>query len=230
MEVKDPSIKLFGTMISMPLQCSVSTTHSFEPVRPFSLSSSPDTSARDQYSSKIELITPKQEDGASPQIQEDLKSLTSLGVCENPKTKALSPSVERENFVLKSSKFGEQSETSTQQEKTPKKPDKILSCRRCNSMETKFCYFNNYNVNQSRHFYKNYQRYWIARGTTRNVPVGDVLTFGSSNYAICDSMASVLNLAKNIQNGVLNGVHVSKQNITISCSREYNGDDHLLWS
>ncbi|KAL2499929.1 Cyclic dof factor 2 [Abeliophyllum distichum] len=39
-------------------------------------------------------------------------------------------------------------------------------------MDTKFCYFNNYNVNQPRHFCKNCQRYWTAGGTMRNVPVG----------------------------------------------------------
>ncbi|KAI5071146.1 hypothetical protein GOP47_0013397 [Adiantum capillus-veneris] len=45
-------------------------------------------------------------------------------------------------------------------------------CPRCNSTETKFCYFNNYNVNQPRHFCKHCQRYWTAGGTLRNVPVG----------------------------------------------------------
>ncbi|GER45341.1 Dof zinc finger protein [Striga asiatica] len=57
-------------------------------------------------------------------------------------------------------------------ETTLKKPDKILPCPRCNSMDTKFCYFNNYNVNQPRHFCKNCQRYWTAGGSMRNVPVG----------------------------------------------------------
>ncbi|XP_062190539.1 cyclic dof factor 2-like isoform X2 [Phragmites australis] len=58
------------------------------------------------------------------------------------------------------------------QDKALKKPDKILPCPRCNSMDTKFCYYNNYNVNQPRHFCKNCQRYWTAGGTMRNVPVG----------------------------------------------------------
>lgn len=61
---------------------------------------------------------------------------------------------------------------STDQEKILKKPDKILQCPRCNSLDTKFCYFNNYNVNQPRHFCKNCQRYWTAGGTMRNVPIG----------------------------------------------------------
>ncbi|KAG8097017.1 hypothetical protein GUJ93_ZPchr0013g37011 [Zizania palustris] len=53
-----------------------------------------------------------------------------------------------------------------------KKPDKILPCPRCSSMDTKFCYYNNYNINQPRHFCKNCQRYWTAGGAMRNVPVG----------------------------------------------------------
>ncbi|KAE8678198.1 Dof zinc finger protein DOF1.3 [Hibiscus syriacus] len=61
---------------------------------------------------------------------------------------------------------------STDQEKAFKRPDKILPCPRCNSFDTKFCYFNNYNVNQPRHFCKNCQRYWTAGGTMRNVPIG----------------------------------------------------------
>ncbi|XP_039042306.1 cyclic dof factor 1-like [Hibiscus syriacus] len=63
-------------------------------------------------------------------------------------------------------------ESSKNEEKTLKKPDKILPCPRCNSKETKFCYYNNYNVNQPRHFCKNCQRYWTAGGAMRNVPVG----------------------------------------------------------
>ncbi|XP_006291025.2 cyclic dof factor 3 [Capsella rubella] len=56
--------------------------------------------------------------------------------------------------------------------KVLKKPTKILPCPRCKSMDTKFCYYNNYNINQPRHFCKACQRYWTAGGTMRNVPVG----------------------------------------------------------
>ncbi|KAL8217583.1 hypothetical protein R6Q57_020956 [Mikania cordata] len=58
------------------------------------------------------------------------------------------------------------------QPRTLKKPDKILPCPRCDSMNTKFCYFNNNNINQPRHFCKSCQRYWTAGGTMRNMPVG----------------------------------------------------------
>lgn len=53
-----------------------------------------------------------------------------------------------------------------------KRAEKIIACPRCNSMDTKFCYFNNYNVNQPRHFCKGCQRYWTAGGALRNVPIG----------------------------------------------------------
>ncbi|GAB4831409.1 hypothetical protein Ancab_005420 [Ancistrocladus abbreviatus] len=53
-----------------------------------------------------------------------------------------------------------------------KRLNKIIPCPRCKSMETKFCYFNNYNVNQPRHFCRCCQRYWTAGGALRNVPVG----------------------------------------------------------
>ncbi|XP_022926649.1 dof zinc finger protein DOF1.5-like isoform X1 [Cucurbita moschata] len=53
-----------------------------------------------------------------------------------------------------------------------KRPEKIIPCPRCKSMDTKFCYFNNYNVNQPRHFCKGCQRYWTAGGALRNVPIG----------------------------------------------------------
>lgn len=53
-----------------------------------------------------------------------------------------------------------------------RKPDKLVACPRCDSLDTKFCYYNNYNINQPRHFCKSCQRYWTAGGTLRNVLVG----------------------------------------------------------
>ncbi|XP_043706525.1 dof zinc finger protein DOF3.1-like [Telopea speciosissima] len=47
-----------------------------------------------------------------------------------------------------------------------------LKCPRCDSMNTKFCYYNNYNLSQPRHFCKNCRRYWTKGGALRNIPVG----------------------------------------------------------
>ncbi|KAG2701409.1 hypothetical protein I3843_06G039600 [Carya illinoinensis] len=50
--------------------------------------------------------------------------------------------------------------------------DQALNCPRCNSVNTKFCYYNNYNLSQPRYFCKTCRRYWTEGGSLRNVPVG----------------------------------------------------------
>ncbi|TKY71670.1 Dof zinc finger protein DOF5.4 [Spatholobus suberectus] len=47
-----------------------------------------------------------------------------------------------------------------------------LKCPRCDSINTKFCYYNNYNKSQPRHFCRACKRHWTKGGTLRNVPVG----------------------------------------------------------
>ncbi|XP_020220883.1 dof zinc finger protein DOF1.4 [Cajanus cajan] len=47
-----------------------------------------------------------------------------------------------------------------------------LKCPRCDSINTKFCYYNNYNKAQPRHFCRACKRHWTKGGTLRNVPVG----------------------------------------------------------
>ncbi|MQL93803.1 hypothetical protein Taro_026451 [Colocasia esculenta] len=47
-----------------------------------------------------------------------------------------------------------------------------LRCPRCNSTNTKFCYYNNYSRVQPRHLCKACRRHWTEGGTLRNVPVG----------------------------------------------------------
>ncbi|KAK8514415.1 hypothetical protein V6N12_009121 [Hibiscus sabdariffa] len=60
-----------------------------------------------------------------------------------------------------------------QQERKPRpQPDQALKCPRCDSTNTKFCYYNNYSLSQPRYFCKSCRRYWTKGGTLRNVPVG----------------------------------------------------------
>eukprot|EP01018_Ginkgo_biloba_P012470 Gb_20144 [translate_table: standard] len=47
-----------------------------------------------------------------------------------------------------------------------------LKCPRCESTNTKFCYYNNYSLTQPRYFCKSCRRYWTKGGSLRNVPVG----------------------------------------------------------
>ncbi|XP_058772494.1 cyclic dof factor 1-like [Vicia villosa] len=107
------------------------------------------------------------------------------------------PSAETEASQQNSTKLDEQSDVS--QDKTPKKPDIIVPCPRCKSMDTKFCYYNNYNVKQPRHFCKNCQRYWTSGGTARKMLVG---AGRRKNKATCNypQMSTVLTFGSNSSN------------------------------
>lgn len=48
----------------------------------------------------------------------------------------------------------------------------VIKCPRCDSPNTKFCYYNNYSLTQPRHFCKTCRRYWTNGGSLRNVPIG----------------------------------------------------------
>uniref|UniRef100_A0ACD5WXA2 Uncharacterized protein n=1 Tax=Avena sativa TaxID=4498 RepID=A0ACD5WXA2_AVESA len=51
-------------------------------------------------------------------------------------------------------------------------PEPALKCPRCDSTNTKFCYYNNYSLSQPRHFCKACRRYWTRGCALRTVPVG----------------------------------------------------------
>ncbi|XVF05521.1 hypothetical protein REPUB_Repub05bG0179300 [Reevesia pubescens] len=44
-------------------------------------------------------------------------------------------------------------------------PEPAQKCPRCESTNTKFCYFNNYSLSQPRHFCKTCRRYWTKGGS-----------------------------------------------------------------
>lgn len=172
---KDPAIKLFGKTIQLP-ETLTDSQDADGAVKSEDRSSSEGSSSSDDQSNNNnndnkdqpeEKSMDKEEDRANSTLSEEVtEPNTTSTLNENPTT----ASAETESANAKASKS--QEEQSEQQDKTLKKPDKILPCPRCNSMDTKFCYYNNYNVNQPRHFCKNCQRYWTAGGTMRNVPVG----------------------------------------------------------
>lgn len=58
------------------------------------------------------------------------------------------------------------------QQQQQQQQQQALRCPRCDSSNTKFCYYNNYSLSQPRHFCKACKRYWTRGGTLRNVPVG----------------------------------------------------------
>lgn len=64
-----------------------------------------------------------------------------------------------------------------------------LRCPRCDSSNTKFCYYNNYNLTQPRHFCKTCRRYWTKGGSLRNVPIGGGCRKNKSVSASTNSVA-----------------------------------------
>ncbi|XP_068657297.1 dof zinc finger protein DOF2.4-like [Aristolochia californica] len=66
----------------------------------------------------------------------------------------------------------EGSSSSTSSSSTSSSEQQNLRCPRCDSSNTKFCYYNNYNLTQPRHFCKTCRRYWTKGGALRNVPIG----------------------------------------------------------
>uniref|UniRef100_A0A7N0TQ69 Dof-type domain-containing protein n=1 Tax=Kalanchoe fedtschenkoi TaxID=63787 RepID=A0A7N0TQ69_KALFE len=159
-EVRDPPIKLFGADIHFPETSPSSDDADL-------LIPSPSESAADRCQitrDQCEILSPIREP-----VKYDGPPSTSHGEERKRIGHAAGDGVNKD-CALKDDQCVETDPDS--QEKVLKKPEKVIPCPRCSSFNTKFCYFNNYNVNQPRHFCKNCQRYWTAGGTMRNVPVG----------------------------------------------------------
>lgn len=148
---KDPAIKLFGRTISLPESQFSDESESQD--NGSSLMAKPEAEECRNENSLIMDEVVSTECCKGEQLQSSIKHPIASQATMKPK--------------------GHQEDSDGSGEPKPmRRPDKILPCPRCNSSDTKFCYFNNYNVNQPRHFCKSCQRYWTAGGTVRNVPVG----------------------------------------------------------
>ncbi|KAL6518601.1 hypothetical protein OROGR_019103 [Orobanche gracilis] len=77
---------------------------------------------------------------------------------------------DRKNGTHSSSTYRRNSPSATRPQ--PKDPVGIIKCPRCDSPNTKFCYYNNYSLTQPRHFCKTCRRYWTKGGALRSVPIG----------------------------------------------------------
>ncbi|XP_010503351.1 PREDICTED: cyclic dof factor 3-like [Camelina sativa] len=161
MESRDPAIKLFGTKIPFPAVVQLPVTVDEE-------EEEDDWSGGDggEDKSVYNKVTPELSDNKKNKNCND-RSLNSSN-----ESKPETGDKEEETSTDQIENSDSPEEQTTADGKTLKKPTKILPCPRCKSMETKFCYYNNYNINQPRHFCKACQRYWTAGGTMRNVPVG----------------------------------------------------------
>lgn len=222
-ETKDPKIKLFGKTIQLPenspeppppavvegvdsggacpLQVEdVACEDSAEQDR----SLAEEDKVGEEGDSKKESVAEKpmdckDRDGAESVMSEELSEPNATAAEKD----SIAASADNEAAPAKDSKPEEEQGDIN---KTPKKPDKIIPCPRCNSMDTKFCYFNNYNVSQPRHFCKNCQRYWTAGGTMRNVPVGAGRRKNKNSTSQFHHI-SVPEALQNIHSNISNGIH-----------------------
>ncbi|KAJ7529352.1 hypothetical protein O6H91_15G045800 [Diphasiastrum complanatum] len=183
------AIKLFGKTIALPLYINPDIEVNTEnPMNARSISLT-DFKSSDAPEKESQYLSSPEEDERFPSlVPEEIRSssssnrgykedkqVESFSAADDPLTaagvtdaKPQSKSGEGDDKA----KSDEDPQSSVSEERARRKPDKAVSCPRCESLDTKFCYYNNYNLNQPRHFCKNCQRYWTAGGSLRNVPVG----------------------------------------------------------
>ncbi|KAG2251758.1 hypothetical protein Bca52824_081894 [Brassica carinata] len=238
--MSDPAIKLFGKTIPLPELVGVDSSSSYtehQHQNPVQLSDSCTRDDEEMGDSGLAGEDGGDDAGFHGGGSESEKEEKDNQLRDESSNVTMASSITEKTKTTKATKTDEESsqnnETCSREGKL-KKPDKILPCPRCDSMETKFCYYNNYNVNQPRHFCKRCQRYWTAGGTMRNVPVGagrrknkslashynrhnhpNLLTFGTDSV-LCESMASGLNLAEKSMLNTQTGQQEPNESVAIS--------------
>jgi hypothetical protein len=91
----------------------------------------------------------------------------------SPDETKTSKSPKENNINQQGSSVGGRKTSSSSSTSTTKPPhEQNMKCPRCDSPNTKFCYYNNYSLTQPRHFCKTCRRYWTKGGALRNVPIG----------------------------------------------------------
>ncbi|XP_015938623.1 dof zinc finger protein DOF1.7-like [Arachis duranensis] len=100
-----------------------------------------------------------------------------------------------------------------------------LKCPRCESTNTKFCYYNNYNLSQPRHYCKNCRRYWTKGGALRNIPVGGgtrkTHKRSSSSSSSSTSNSSIKRPSSSSSSQQANSITTNSNNSVI-CSGSYS--------
>ncbi|KAI3930603.1 hypothetical protein MKX01_037049 [Papaver californicum] len=100
----------------------------------------------------------------------------------------------------------------------------IIPCPRCDSTNTKFCYYNNYNLAQPRHFCKSCRRYWTQGGTLRNIPVGGGTRKSAKRSRTTSSSSSPSPTSSSSDSKAINAKSVSTNNPHTSVISETTAD------
>ncbi|CAK9318163.1 unnamed protein product [Citrullus colocynthis] len=124
---------------------------------------------------------------------------------------------------VKSMELEEEGIKAVVERKAKARKDQILNCPRCNSNNTKFCYYNNYSLSQPRYFCKSCRRYWTAGGSLRNIPVGGASRKNkrpSANFSSPPSKNNQKNCYNDNNNNGDDDDHqgISQLNINTTCS------------
>ncbi|XP_077224759.1 uncharacterized protein LOC143858052 [Tasmannia lanceolata] len=98
-----------------------------------------------------------------------------------------------------------------------------LRCPRCDSANTKFCYYNNYNLTQPRHFCKTCRRYWTKGGALRNIPIGGGCRKSKS------ASISPANAKSNAGKSKLASSDIGKSNLGSGFDHELPPSNPILW-
>lgn len=85
-----------------------------------------------------------------------------------------------------------------QQRRARPHKEQAINCPRCNSTNTKFCYYNNYSLTQPRYFCKTCRRYWTEGGSLRNVPVGGGSRKNRRSSSSSSSITSSVSVTKKL--------------------------------
>ncbi|XP_074272243.1 uncharacterized protein LOC141596106 isoform X2 [Silene latifolia] len=116
----------------------------------------------------------------------------------------------------------EQQKQQQQQQQQQNNNQEPLRCPRCDSSNTKFCYYNNYSLSQPRHFCKACKRYWTRGGTLRSVPVGGGCrknkrvkrpSNNSNNTSSMITTNNNTNYSNNLHDGSVNSLPSTNNNI-----------------
>ncbi|KAF3580490.1 hypothetical protein DY000_02036088 [Brassica cretica] len=98
----------------------------------------------------------------------NVKPMEQIMIPNNNTHQSNTPSIARPNTVLTSSGGVSNSNNTSVVVERKSRPQEKINCPRCNSTNTKFCYYNNYSLTQPRYFCKGCRRYWTEGSSRKN--------------------------------------------------------------
>ncbi|KAI5001369.1 hypothetical protein ZWY2020_026019 [Hordeum vulgare] len=108
-----------------------------------------------------------------------------------------------------------------------------LNCPRCDSTNTKFCYFNNYSLTQPRHFCRSCRRYWTRGGALRNVPMGGAYRRHAKRRAkpkmVSDTSGDAIVGTWSVASVISRGTTYATSTSTVPIAFEYTMSGSVPW-